>query len=610
MATTDVRALTGHIYAMLASASRRLHNDRGAVTVMFAIFASLIVCVFCMALSYVFVAEAAAREQDARDIADINVALEVNRMAGARDPNTGQNRTPNATQLQKDGQAYFTANMPTGLYGSTIPAANVTVAVTGTPSAGYQVTTTISGQIQLLLPVIAGNHVIAGSMAGTSPGATGPERSDFVSVGGISTVYTVPQSTLELVMVLDNTGSMADKINGQSKLAGLQQAANTLVSDVFASSTASAYIGLVPFTTTVNVTGALPPTGSWLSPSFAYNPANVGMTASGTVAGWGGCAVEPRDSNGFLYAKPYGINDPMKFTPYYYNVPPGGLPVRTYSKSLCTGTPTISPIPNVPLTVQGGGDNYCGYAPPQQGNGIAVVYDAVSGSTSSKQSVSQNTDCITNPVTFLTTDQSILTAAIGRMKASGSTIIPTGLLWGWRMLSSAWADSLSPGNGWISTGSSASLPLPETTPGLQRVMIVLTDGENQVGGQYSIPNDLYFNGLSGVGNNSLAAPTIRRSDGTTLANALTDSSELTPLASNGVGNSADINSFQLGVCTAIKNSGITIYSITFGSVSSVAAATMQSCATPGDYYHAPNGATLNSIFQQIAGNLGVLRLVQ
>jgi hypothetical protein len=37
---------------------------------------------------------------------------------------------------------------------------------------------------------------------------------------------------------------------------------------------------------------------------------------------------------------------------------------------------------------------------------------------------------------------------------------------------------------------------------------------------------------------------------------------------------------------------------------------MQSCATPGDYYHAPNGATLNSIFQEIAGNLGELRLVQ
>jgi hypothetical protein len=37
---------------------------------------------------------------------------------------------------------------------------------------------------------------------------------------------------------------------------------------------------------------------------------------------------------------------------------------------------------------------------------------------------------------------------------------------------------------------------------------------------------------------------------------------------------------------------------------------MQSCASPGDYYHAPTNATLDAIFQQIAGNLGVLRLTQ
>lgn len=603
MASIDVHAPTGPLQAKSASLDECLRNDRGAVTVMFAIFGGLILCVFCMALSWVFVAEAAARVQDARDITDINIALEVNRVTRA-----GQ--VPNVTQLQKDGQAYFRANMPTGLYASTIPDANIIVSVTGGSTTGYNVTTSISGQIQLLLPVIAGNHVIAGTMAGMPAGSTGPDNPDYVNISGTSTVYTVPNSTLELVMVLDNTGSMADQINGQSKLQGLQQAANALVTDVFSSSTASAYIGLVPFTTAVNLTGALPATGSWLSPSFAYNNTNVGMTGSGTQDGWGGCAVEPRDSAGYLYPKPYGITDPMKFTPYYYNVPQGGLPVRTYKSSLCNGTAATSSIASVPMTVQGGGDNYCGYNPPQQGNGIAAVYDAVANSTASRQTVRQNTDCISNPVTFLTTDQSALSAAISRMKADGSTIIPTGILWGWRMLSSSWADSVSPGNGWISTVKSVSLPLPETTAGLQRVMIVLTDGENQVGGQYSIPNDLYFNGLSGVGTNSLAAPSITRTDGTTLANGLMDSSELTPLANNGVGNSADINTFQLGVCTAIKNSGITIYSITFGSVSSVAAATMRSCATPGDYYHAPNGATLNTIFQEIAGNLGVLRLVQ
>jgi hypothetical protein len=74
----------------------------------------------------------------------------------------------------------------------------------------------------------------------------------------------------------------------------------------------------------------------------------------------------------------------------------------------------------------------------------------------------------------------------------------------------------------------------------------------------------------------------------------------------------DINAFQLGVCTAMKNSGIIVYAITFGSDASsgVAQQVMQSCASPGNYYHAPTNATLDQIFQQIAGNLGILRLVQ
>jgi hypothetical protein len=179
------------------------------------------------------------------------------------------------------------------------------------------------------------------------------------------------------------------------------------------------------------------------------------------------------------------------------------------------------------------------------------------------------------------------------MVASGSTLIPTGILWGWRMLSSDWSNSKANGNGWISSDN--TLPRPETTQGLQRVAIILTDGENDPGGTTGVMPPPYFNQLSGVGNASLKS---------------------SALGLNGsMASPDDINTFQLGVCSAMKQSGITIYAITFGtygtdSTSISAQQTMQNCASSGNYYHAPDNATLNQIFQQIAGNLGVLRLTQ
>jgi len=67
------------------------------------------------------------------------------------------------------------------------------------------------------------------------------------------------------------------------------------------------------------------------------------------------------------------------------------------------------------------------------------------------------------------------------------------------------------------------------------VMIVLTDGENSIGSSGDLQNNLFFNGLSGVGTKSLAAPTVFRPNGSSLTNATMDSVD-------------DINSFQTSAC--------------------------------------------------------------
>jgi Flp pilus assembly protein TadG len=590
--------------------SSLVRSDQGAVAIMFALSGSFLIGSLCTAIDMISYEMTQTRLQSALDVATLS--------AGADLSHYNSTTGANLAQWQADAKAYFSANMPTSYFSFALSAPNFSATVDGTPATGQTIHLSATGSMSLIAPIFFNTSQTAGGTGSSQPSST-------TTVSASNTAIRQTESTIELVMVLDNTGSMADPANGSSfgtsKMAGLQAAANDLVSIVLSQSKGPTVIGIVPFASTVNVTNALPRGGSWLSPSFAYNPTGVSMSS------WGGCPVEPRDGNGYLSAQAYSPKSTLKFTPYYFNTPPGGLQVRSY-KSLagsfnnkgildCGNPVSTSLINGMPLSIDSSGSiNYCGFTSTTYGTGLGTYLDRTNSSWFSTTSYDQNQDCIANPVTFLTSDSTTLTNAIKKMSPSGSTIIPTGLLWGWRMLSSKWSEDLAPQSGWISTDT--SLPKLETTQNLQRVMIVMTDGENQIGARGSFPNDLYFNGLSGVGTNSLAAPSVVRTDGTTLLNGLTDSSELhngnasDPSTSNGAGYPDDVNSFQSATCAAIKQDGVIVYSITFGSAASstVAEQVMKGCATPGDYAHAPTNAALDSIFQSIAGQLTALRLTQ
>lgn len=577
-------------------------GDEGAVAMMFAVMASLLFGALATGLDTMRYAETQSHMQMALDVATLSASADALRV----DTTTASG----LAQWRADARAYYNANVPGGLFNLNMPDANFVANISGTRATGLSISLSASGTLQRIASAFFTNSSSSGSgSSGGTPGNT------TTNVGAANSALFLPQTTLELALVLDNTGSMADSASssgGASKLAGLQSAANNLLTHLFSTQNTN-YIGLVPFASTVNVKNALSASGSWMNPSFAYNSKGVSMS------NWSGCPVEPRDANNNLSPAAYSPTNALKFTPYYYNVPASGLAIRTYSDyfpncgksqtTLATGLP-------VSISTYGYPDYCSGYLAGVQGSGLGAYYDQ--NNVGSTTPLTQNENCITQPVTFLTTNQSTLTTAINNMTASGSTIIPIGLLWGWRMLSSSWSSKIAgANNGWIST-SSTQLPIPETTQGLQRVMIVLTDGQNQIGAAGSIPNDLYFNGLSGVGSRSLSAPSITRTDGSTLANGLTDSSELhggspaDPTSGNNAGYPDDVNTFQLAVCNAIKQDGVTIYAITFGdsASSSTAQTNMEQCASPGDYYHAPDNTTLNAIFQQIAGNIGELRLVQ
>jgi Flp pilus assembly protein TadG len=579
-----------------------LKGDEGAITIMFAMCATLMIGSMCTAIDTIHYEMTQTRVQMALDVATLS--------SGA---NLAHYNTPTGsslTQWQEDARAYYNANMPSGYMDFTMPDAQFSATVSGLPSTGQTIQLSAKGSAPLLAPIIFGTGTSSGG-SGSGSGSSGGSP-DTVTITASNTGLRMPQSLLELVLVLDNTGSMSDYASSDktqgTKIQGLRTAATSLVNDILGVPNNQSYIGLVPFTTMVNLGGSLLPSGSWMTPSFAYNATNVSMAPKPGVtgSGWGGCAVEPRDAGLNLYPKAYAPKDVPGFTPFYYNVPRNGFQVTTFKSTSggsnnCVVSSTTN-VTGVPLTLQTNGSaTACNVG---NGVGITAAWGQATKTNAKTNTYDQNgningtgSPCSIAPVKFLTQDATSLTTAIGNMQAAGSTIIPTGLLWGWRMLSSDWSNNVSNGNGWVSSDN--TLPRPETTQGLQRVAIVLTDGENDPGSANGIMPPPSFNGLSGVGSSALQAPTVTRSDGSSLVNGSTTSV-------------TDINAFQLGVCTAMKNDGIIIYAITFGSdaASAVAQQAMQSCASPGNYYHAPTNATLDAIFQQIAGNLGVLRLTQ
>jgi Flp pilus assembly protein TadG len=574
-----------------------LRGDRGAVAVIFAICGSMMIASLCIALDTIDGGMTQSRMQSALDVATLSAGVDLQHGTGL-----------SVAQWQKDARAYYNANMPVGYMSLTMPDSGFSATLSGSPATGETIQLSVAGTLNLIAPVL-----VPGT-SGSGSGSGGQTLPTTTPMAANNTALYLPQSTLELAMVLDNTGSMADPASSDasqgSKIEGLRTAANALVSQIFAQSGNHSYIGLVPFTTMVNVGPSLLPTGSWITPAAndpnSYNSVGISMMLqpSGTGSGWGGCPVEPRvGSARNLYPLAYSPASSPGFTPFYYNVPKAGFKITNYStvgKSTCQAS-SVNTVMNVPLTYQtNGSPTYCGNINSATvynswGQPLATGNNTAATTTWDQNGNSSARPCSIQPMLFLTQDQTTLTDAINKMTANGSTIIPTGLLWGWRMVSSAWSPQVSSSNGWVS--SDPNLPRPEaSTPGLQRVVIVLTDGENDPGGASGMMPSPSFNGLSGVGNSALTAPTVGLPNGSTTS-------------------VSDINTFQLAVCTAMKADGVTIYSITFGTygtdtVSVQAQQMMENCASPGNYYHAPTNAALMSIFQQIAGNLGVLRLTR
>jgi Flp pilus assembly protein TadG len=374
---------------------------------------------------------------------------------------------------------------------------------------------------------------------------------------------------LELVMVLDNTGSMSG-----SKISALRDSAALLNEVLFAGASEpdDVNVGLVPFAATVNV-GTGFAREWWLDPD-AESPIHAewsdGDVETTTCTGRG---RRRRCTTTTQHPNHWDLFDQLRNTSWSGCVEARSIPMDIDDTTPSRSRPETLFVPY-----------FSPDEPNRSGYYNSYLSDGVSGSDRDRmRNLSKyddarpsgggpNDGCTTNPITPLTNSESTIDRAIGNMGASGATNIPNGIGWGIRVI--------SPG-----------VPFTEGTAwddrDVVKAMVILTDGEN------------YYRGRGHYYNSSYSAYGYSR-----FGRLGTTSASSTRLAQ-------ELDERTTAACDAAKDLGIRVYTITFQVNSSSTRELMEACAShPTLYFDSPSSAALRDAFEVIAGDLSNLRISQ
>jgi len=410
---------------------------------------------------------------------------------------------------------------------------------------------------------------------------------------------------LEVVLVLDNTGSMAG-----ARMTALRTATKSLLDTLEATKSPTRQIraSLVPFVTAVNVNGdEFDPSWIDLDGKSSTNGVNfpvidgkrpnhmalfkqlkdTGWTDAGwNGTGWKGC-VEARPGAYNISDTPPDPDKPdTLFVPYLAPDDPEdaqkpsssyGNAAKYYNNSYLDdvsdktktaklkgnrlGIDLSSLADPVPPADKGAREKVAKYVAPTK----ELITE-----TGSPITVGPNRACPT-PVVPLTDDFDKLRKAASEMTEwNGSgTNVSEGLSWGMRVLSPA-----AP----YTDGA------PWKTPGVSKIVLLLTDGENVVYGASEQPT---------------------KSDYTSygyLAGGRFGSDDQNAAARN-------VDGWTKSVCTQLKNQGVQIYTMVLQSDTAANRALYSACASdPSGYYAVNDPAKLPDVFQQIANKFSRLQL--
>jgi len=179
-------------------------------------------------------------------------------------------------------------------------------------------------------------------------------------------------------------------------------------------------------------------------------------------------------------------------------------------------------------------------------------------------------------ITPLIQSKTQIHAAISAMtpRLNGTTS-HVGLVWGWRVVSPRWRGL------WTGGVDAGNMPLDYNTENMEKVIILLTDGQNYWSG-----NGAYYNAHGYIWNNRLG----------------TRSWTLAMEA---------MNSRTAQICSNIKAQDIILYTILFQVNDAATDALYEACATTGNhYYNSPSNEALQVAFRKIAGELSNLRIAE
>nr|WP_321455914.1 VWA domain-containing protein [uncultured Cohaesibacter sp.] len=410
--------------------------------------------------------------------------------------------------------------------------------------------------------------------------ATGSTETTFMKFADINEVdfsitskSVAGNKTLEVVMVLDNSGSMATRAGTKTRIQALRDAAKELVEilDSKKQDEESLSFGLVPFTHMVRLDSSKNEETSWLDvdgvSSVYHNnlPPNAKRfdlfatlkdPYTRKAIEWAGCVEARPHPLDIKDTTPSEKNSDSYFIPYFHPAR-GEINNSRYVQKSYYSQYRYS-------------DYYLSrtdYA-RRQSNADKLAYGYYYNQTILSGGYTPNTWCDMARIVPLTHNTSAIESDISSMVANGGTNIQMGTIWGLRVLS----------------------PQAPYTEGRSyddeeniKALIIMTDGNNTFYEDY-----YHAYGWSGEGRISGSGSYV-----------------------------SEMNKRTTEACQAAKDAisdssrKIKIFTIYFGSPSQTTASMLKSCASKDEWYKSVNNANeLTTVFKNIASELSNLRLVE